>query len=246
MNNYEFCVNWVIAQKPGDSATVLDYGCGSGKIVEQLREQKVEAFGCDVFFEGGDYSKFVDGKLIDNKIIRRMNGLSIPFESNSFDFVTNNQVMEHVENLDAVLAEIHRVLKPGGKILSIFPDGGVWREGHCGIPFLHWFPKKIHSRIYWAALFRVFGFGYHKGNKSVMNWSRDFCDWLDKWTYYRTRKDIDLSYNKYFSKIKHIEGHWLEVRYSDRTRLVSLLPRVVQNNVVKKLGGLVFEAHKRA
>ena len=35
---------------------------------------------------------------------------SIPFPDGFFDLVTNNQVMEHVEDLDAVLAEIARVL----------------------------------------------------------------------------------------------------------------------------------------
>ena len=41
----------------------------------------------------------------------------LDFPDASFDLVVNNMVFEHVEDLDAVLAEIQRVLKPGGRIL---------------------------------------------------------------------------------------------------------------------------------
>ena len=38
----------------------------------------------------------------------------IPFKSNSFDVILNNQVIEHVCNTDLLLREIHRILKPEG------------------------------------------------------------------------------------------------------------------------------------
>jgi len=38
----------------------------------------------------------------------------IPFKSNSFDVILNNQVIEHVCNTDLLLREIHRILKPAG------------------------------------------------------------------------------------------------------------------------------------
>jgi len=50
-----------------------------------------------------------------NSTIRRMKRGRIPFDDGTFDYVINKEVMEHVENLDEALAEIHRVLKPGGK-----------------------------------------------------------------------------------------------------------------------------------
>jgi len=94
--------------------------------------------------------------------------------------VIDNQVMEHVRDLDGVLGEIQRVLKPGGMVLNLFPDRSVWREGHCGIPFLHRFGKKSRLRVRYAAACRGLGLGYHKGEKSVMGWSEDFCRWLDE------------------------------------------------------------------
>jgi SAM-dependent methyltransferase len=244
MNNYDFCAQWVLDQEPENGVRVLDYGCGSGQIVQELRQRNVNAFGCDVFYDGGDYSKSLDPKLFDDGIIKKMNGHDIPFDSASFDFIINNQVMEHVENLDSVLTEIQRVLKPGGMVLSLFPDKGVWREGHCGIPFLHWFPKNSRHRVYYAAGLRMFGFGYHKGTKSVMCWSRDFCAWLDTWTHYRTRQEVNSAYSKYFCDIRHIEDYWLQRRLGRRKPLVAWLPVSTQKWAVRKLADMVFVARK--
>ncbi|MDK9704685.1 MAG: class I SAM-dependent methyltransferase [Sulfuritalea sp.] len=243
MNNYEFCAQWILGQEHGKNVHVLDYGCGAGAIVKELRSRGINAFGCDVFYEGGDSSTSIEPTLLDGAI-RRMSGSAIPFESASFEFVINNQVMEHVENLDNVLAEIQRILKPGGKILSLFPDKGVWREGHCGVPFLHWFPKGSRSRVYYAAACRTLGLGYFKGNKSIMRWSQDFCEWLDTWTHYRTQGEIELAYKKYFCDVTHIEDYWLQQRLGRRKIIATWLPASTQKLVVRKLAGLIFVARK--
>ena len=243
ITNYEACALWVLDQKGGQDVRVLDYGCGAGEIVKELRRRDVNAFGCDVFYKGGDYSASVDPALFESAI-RRMEGDTIPFDAGSFDFVINNQVMEHVVDLDRVLAEILRVLKPGGIVISLFPDKGVWREGHCGVPFLHWFPRDSRLRIYYAAACRILGLGHHKGNKSAMSWSEDTCKWLDKWTYYRTRQEIDSVYNKYFRDIRHIEDYWLQLRLGGRNIFTTWLPASTQQLIVRKLAGWVFVARK--
>lgn len=243
MNNYEFCAQWVLDQDHGNTIRVLDYGCGAGEIVSLLRKQQVNAFGCDVFYQGGDLSTHVAPNLPDG-IIRKIERNAIPFESDFFDFVINNQVMEHVENLDSVLGEISRVLKPGGVVLSLFPHKRVWREGHCGIPFLHWLPKGSQTRVYYAAAWRVLGFGRHKQNKSVMRWSIDFCDWLDTWTYYRTQQEIYSAYGTCFCEIQHMEDYWLQRRLGALKAAVAWLPASLQRLVVRQLSGLVFIACK--
>ncbi len=240
ISNYEFCARWILEQRHGKNASVLDYGCGAGEIVKELRKRDVNAFGCDVFYEGGDCSQSVDPALLNDSIIKRMEGKAIPFDCASFDFVINNQVMEHVEDLDNVLAEIQRVSKPGGMILSLFPDRGVWREAHCGIPFIHWFPKSSRARVYYMAVFRILGLGHHKGNKGVMDWSRDSCEWLDRWTHYRPRKEIHSIYSKYFQDVRHIEDYWIQLRLGRRKTIATWLPGSIQRLVVNKLGGMVF------
>jgi probable HAF family extracellular repeat protein len=107
--------------------------------------------------------------------------------------------MEHVKNLNSVPAEIQRVLKPGGMVVNIFSNKGVRREGHCGI--LRWFSKGSRPGIYYASAYSL-GLGCHTVNKSIIRWSQDFCEWLDKWTYYRMRQKIDSTYEKYFYNLR--------------------------------------------
>jgi SAM-dependent methyltransferase len=244
VNNYEYCVQWIAEQQNCSAARVLDYGCGAGQIVDLLRQRQIDAQGCDMFYEGGDHSVAMNADLRAAGAIRKMQGNRIPFDDASFDFVINNQVMEHVENIDIVLAEIRRVLKPGGAVLSLFPDKGVWREGHVGVPFVHWFPKRTKFRVWYAAAFRLLGLGYNKENKSPMQWSHFACEWLDKWTHYRSRSAIHSSYGKYFEGLKHIEDHWLRMRAGAKQPLVSILPVPLQKLITQKLGFLVMVAHK--
>ena len=252
MNNYQYCAHWMSERLTGLAAAgsnnlrVLDYGCGAGQIVQLLRERNIDASGCDVFYEGGDSSPLVNRQWMDSGVIRRMDGGRIPFDDASFDYVVNNQVMEHVVDMEAVLAEIQRVLKPGGTVLSLFPDKGVWREGHCGVPFLHWFPKQSRLRIAYAAMVRIFGFGYNKDGKGVMQWSRFQCDWLDQWTHYRSLSSVHINYNKYFEQIGHIEEHWFRLRVGPNRPLAKWLPATLQRVITQRLGFLVIVANKAA
>lgn len=52
---------------------------------------------------------------------------SLPFEDQSFDLVTAFDLLEHVEDDDAVAAEALRVLRPNGIILVTTPDARRWR-----------------------------------------------------------------------------------------------------------------------
>jgi ubiquinone/menaquinone biosynthesis C-methylase UbiE len=95
---------------------LLDVGCGS-KPYERMFE--VEKYvGIDLEVSGHDHSfskidKFYDGK-------------TIPFEEDFFDNVFCSEVFEHVFNIEELLDEIHRVLKPGGKLGFTCPF--VWDE----------------------------------------------------------------------------------------------------------------------
>lgn len=241
MDNYEYCADFAmrcIETSPAE-AKVLDFGCGSGQIVKQLRNAGVSAFGCEAFY-GGGVSPIPDDL---SGVIAGMHGDTIPFPDCMFDVVINNQVMEHVVDLDAALVEIHRVLKAGGIVLSLFPDRSVWREGHCGVPFLHWFPKRSALRIYYALAWRSMGFGYFTEGKSRVQWSKDFCDWIDRWTVYRSYTEISAAYGKYFSPMQHIEDDWLSCRLRSSPRPI---PKWLKRLFVNKMAGLVFTCVKIA
>jgi ubiquinone/menaquinone biosynthesis C-methylase UbiE len=105
--------------------TILDFGCGEGDLVHQWRKAGLEAFGADIKLD--KKREFL--RLIDNDGTYR-----IPFDDNTFDFVFSNQVLEHVRNLEPVLAEIYRVLKPRGVSLHIFPPKLTPVEAHVCVP----------------------------------------------------------------------------------------------------------------
>ncbi|WP_164662046.1 class I SAM-dependent methyltransferase [Tropicibacter sp. Alg240-R139] len=235
MTNYEYVVQWAEKTTP-KNGKMLDYGCGAGAIVDLARRHGVNAFGCDVFYDGGDYSGEVLGEKFGETIFR-MEGDTIPFPENYFDIVVSNQVLEHVPDLDVVVSEMARVLKPGGKVLSMFPDRGVWREGHCGVPFLHWFPKGSSFRVNYAMFWRALGGGYHHGEKNVRQWSEEFCKWLDDWTYYRSVEEIDEVFEKYFSPRTPLEADLFVKRTGRRG-----IP--FKSIIVRKMAHLAFENEK--
>ena len=254
--NHEFCRDAVLALIPSSairSAKVLDYGCGGGQVVRALRDAGVDAYGADVFYEGGSsLNALRSDPLFQSGVIRKMESDRTDFEEAMFDIVFNNQVLEHVEDLDRVLAEIHRVLKPGGSVLSLFPDRGVWREGHCGIPFLHRFPKGSRASVAYAFALRSLGLGYFKNGRTRWDWATNFCDWLDKWTFYRSLGEIHQSFGRLFGNLHHIEDDYFAFRLK-RTPLAPLAgamsmawTRPAARFIVRRNMGLVFTARKPA
>jgi SAM-dependent methyltransferase len=56
-----------------------------------------------------------------NDEIVRFDGVSVPFSDNAFDTVLCTEVLEHAARPQALIAEIHRVLKPGGTLIATVP-----------------------------------------------------------------------------------------------------------------------------
>lgn len=76
----------------------------------------------------------------------------IPFEDNSVDLISANMVVEHIVNIDRVLKEFHRILKPGGKF--------IFRTTNKNYPTLFFgnlLPKRLKDKI----IFRIFGVRSH-------------------------------------------------------------------------------------
>jgi SAM-dependent methyltransferase len=244
MDNYDFCAHFADRLAPNADARILDYGCGDGTIVTRLRARNRQAFGCDVFYEGGSHRSNVPADLREAGVIRDMPDGRIPHDDDTFDLVISNQVFEHVPDFEAVLDEIQRVLKPGGILLFLFPDRSIWREGHCGVPLMHRFGKGTRLRVYYAAAWRAAGFGFHKGTKSVMTWSRDFCDWLDRWTFYRSYAEIRRGLDARFTDLTHHEAYWLATRFGSRVPMLNVLPAAAQRQVVRRWAGMVATCRK--
>jgi len=96
---------------------VLDLGCGIGGASRFI----ADTFDCDVTGIDIAESYVETAKLISDKVgtrnvtFEQANATDLPFEDNSFDVVWTQHVQMNIEDKDALLNEIFRVLKPGGK-----------------------------------------------------------------------------------------------------------------------------------
>lgn len=249
--NYRYLLHKAeqIALEPDD--TVLDYGCGKGEVVEEGKERGLNIYGAEVFYKGGNTKKYLEEKGLLGDIVREIKNDWIPFPDKFFDLIVCNQVLEHVRDLDVVLKEIHRILKPDGRFLSLFPSRDVIREGHVGIPFIHWFSKSSRIRFYYATALRAIGLGYHKKvGKSASEWARHYLGWLDNFTFYRDRVTIFDCFRKYFS-VSLIEDDYVKFRLQccGRSRLAKIIemPRIkpIGCELFRRLSGLVILAKKK-
>src|SRR5690242_18959607 len=64
---------------------------------------------------------FAEHKGLTNMEFYVGEGEHLPFAEGSFDIITSYDVCEHVHDLDRFFDECMRVLKPGGRLLAIFP-----------------------------------------------------------------------------------------------------------------------------
>lgn len=100
---------------------VLDYGCGSGYGAARIARSAAQVTAVDVAEDAIDYAR---GQYqADNLEFRAINpDRPLPFPDQSFDTVLSFQVFEHVPDTARYLAEIRRVLRPGGRLVLVTPD----------------------------------------------------------------------------------------------------------------------------
>jgi 2-polyprenyl-6-hydroxyphenyl methylase/3-demethylubiquinone-9 3-methyltransferase len=95
----------------------LDVGCGGGLLAEEFARLGCEVTGIDPSAKSLETARAhakATGLAID---YRQASGESLPFPDEAFDIVYCCDVLEHVQDLGKVIAEISRVLKPGGIFL---------------------------------------------------------------------------------------------------------------------------------
>jgi 2-polyprenyl-6-hydroxyphenyl methylase/3-demethylubiquinone-9 3-methyltransferase len=100
-----------------DGVRVLDVGCGGGLLAARLAEEGAQVSGVDLSHTSLVAAKAhmeAAGLSIDLVTAR---GESLPLLDSSFDAVVSSDFLEHVPDLDAVIAECARLLKPGGLFL---------------------------------------------------------------------------------------------------------------------------------
>lgn len=74
-------------------------------------------------------------------------GENLPFADASFDLVICWDVLEHVQNPEQLLAELARVIRPGGRVLITAINRFAWRDPHYHMPVLNWLPRPLAEAV---------------------------------------------------------------------------------------------------
>jgi len=125
LRNAQYAYRETLKEKLSADTLWLDIGCGrrlfpdwmpGGQAEQDALQQKLRtSFGIDP-----DVSSVRDNRFVRNRVVG--DSASLPFESDSFNLLTANMVVEHLAQPQAVLLEARRVLKPNGIFLFHTPN----------------------------------------------------------------------------------------------------------------------------
>lgn len=124
--------------KEGDK--VLDVGCGNGRILELLKNEKINYTGVDV---SEKLLEIAQKRYPQNNFLVADN-LNLPFLDNNFDKVFSVAVLHTIPSQrlrKKAISELKRVLKPGGLLLITVWD--MWREDTFPLLLKYFFLKLI-------------------------------------------------------------------------------------------------------
>ena len=126
-------ITYFVRQYARDAGAALEIGCGTGYVTAALRAVLPQARLCGSEIDAGALS-FAQRRLGTGVELFQMDARALPFVE-EFDLVCAFDVLEHIHEDNAVLAEIHRALKPNGVALLAVPQH----------PWL-WGPADDHAR----------------------------------------------------------------------------------------------------
>jgi SAM-dependent methyltransferase len=130
---------------------VLVDGCGVGTYLSRLTPICGQTLGLDI-----EFPRVQDSRAFSPLVVCGA-GEHLPFESASIDLVFSHEVLEHVQDDQAAISEMVRVLKPGGRVVLFCPNRGYpfethgvyWRgRYHFGnIPLVNYLPRRWRDKL---------------------------------------------------------------------------------------------------
>jgi SAM-dependent methyltransferase len=100
----------------GHVERALDLGCGDGRLTTELDATELTA--ADVSAVALERAR---GRLPDARLVELEPDAVLPFGDGSFDLVLCAETIEHVRDVQLLLSEVRRVLRPGGVFAATTP-----------------------------------------------------------------------------------------------------------------------------
>ena len=149
------CIRAKLVARRGEHG--LDVGCGPGFLVCEIARAvgpPGRSVGVDVSAEmvAAATERARRSALAERTEFAQGDATELCFSTQSFDFVTAIQVYEYVADVPRALAEAHRVLKPGGRLVVMDSDwdSSVWRvddRERAGRVLKAWEAHFVHPRL---------------------------------------------------------------------------------------------------
>jgi SAM-dependent methyltransferase len=102
-------VEWLAPQR---GERILDLGCGDGRLTERILAAGADVEGVDASPTMIEAARARGIKAIEAKAEQ------LPYDDTSFDAVFSNAALHWVRDQDAMMDQVHRVLKPGGRFVA--------------------------------------------------------------------------------------------------------------------------------
>lgn len=108
---------------------VLDVGCGNGYVLSHFAREGAEVYGVDLTDAAVALCRKRFEYLGLHGDFRQGNAEALPFPDATFDCVTSMGVLHHTPDTAAAVAEVYRVLRPGGRLIVMFyhRDSALYR-----------------------------------------------------------------------------------------------------------------------
>ena len=129
---------------------VLEIGCGAGHLTKRLQNRGVDIVGIDANPRAPE--------IANADCVLYMKAERLDFADDTFDAIVSVHAIEHIPLLDEAIAEMGRVLKPGGRALFVYPAEPIM--GLFAIPtsvILYGTPfraREVHCQKLWPAKLR--------------------------------------------------------------------------------------------
>ena len=122
----EHLSRYVFTSRLSRGKRVLDIGCGTGYGAARLGDSAAAVIGVDISAEAVAYAnEHYSGHKLSFAVA---SGMALPFAAAAFDLVIAFEMIEHLTDWEALLAEARRVLRPSGQFVVSTPNTRFYAE----------------------------------------------------------------------------------------------------------------------